>query len=56
MCIRIHVYIYMTYTRKGKLKVLQSHYQRLESCSVDDANWKQEVDSKVNNEELGRHI
>ena len=36
---------------KGKLKVLQSHYQRLGSCSVDDAfdgNWKQEVDSKVN--------
>ena len=31
---------------KGKLKVLQSHYQRLGSCSVDDAfddNWKQEV-------------
>ena len=29
----------------------QSHYQRLGSCSVDDAfddNWKQEVDSKVN--------
>ena len=27
------------------------HYQRLGSCSVDDAfnyNWKQEVDSKVN--------
>ena len=33
---------------KGKLKILQSHYQRLGSCSVDDANWKQEVDSKVN--------
>ena len=36
---------------KGKLKVLQSHYQRLGSCSVDDAfdgNWKQEVDSEVN--------
>ena len=36
---------------KGKLKVLQSHYQCLGSCSVDDAfddNWKQEVDSKVN--------
>ena len=36
---------------KGKLNVLQSHYQRLGSCSVDDAfddNWKQEVDSKVN--------
>ena len=36
---------------KGKLKVLQSHYQHLGSCSVDDAfdgNWKQEVDSKVN--------
>ena len=36
---------------KDKLKVLQSHYQRLGSCSVDDAfddNWKQEVDSKVN--------
>ena len=35
---------------KGKLKVLQSHYQRLGACSVDDAfddNWKQEVDSKV---------
>ena len=33
------------------MKVLQSHYQRLGSCSVDDAfdsNWKQEVDSKVN--------
>ena len=32
------------------MKVLQSHYQRLGSCSVDDAfndNWKQEVDSKV---------
>ena len=28
-----------------------SHYQRLGSCSVDDAfddKWKQEVDSKVN--------
>ena len=23
---------------KGKLKVLQSHYQRLGSCSVDDAS------------------
>ena len=36
---------------KGKLKVLQSHYQRLGSCSVDEAfdgNWKQEVDSEVN--------
>ena len=36
---------------RGKLKVLQSHYQCLGSCSVDDAfddNWKQEVDSKVN--------
>ena len=33
---------------KGKLKVLQSHYQRFGSCSADDANWKQEVDSKVN--------
>ena len=36
---------------KGKLKVLQSHYQHLGSCSVDDAfdgNWKQEVDSEVN--------
>ena len=35
----------------SKLKVLQSHYQRLGSCSVDDAfdgNWKQEVDSEVN--------
>ena len=33
------------------MKVLQSHYQRLGSCSVDDAfddNLKQEVDSKVN--------
>ena len=33
------------------MKVLQSHYQRLGSRSVDDAfddNWKQEVDSKVN--------
>ena len=33
------------------MNVLQSHYQRLRSCSVDDAfddNWKQEVDSKVN--------
>ena len=33
------------------MKVLQSHYQRLGSCSVDDAFdeiWKQEVDSKVN--------
>ena len=32
------------------MKVLQSHYQRLGSCSVDDAfdgNWKQEVDSEV---------
>ena len=38
-------------SKKGKLKVLQSHYQRLRSCSVDDAfddNWKQDVDSKVN--------
>ena len=40
---------------KGKLRVLQSSYQRLGSFSVDDAfddNWKQEVDicihSKVN--------
>ena len=33
------------------MKVLQSHYQCLGSCSVDDAfddNWKQEADSKVN--------
>ena len=30
---------------KGKLKVLQSHYQRLGSCSAFD---EQEVDSKVN--------
>ena len=30
------------------MKVLQSHYQRLGSCSVDDANWKPEMDSKVN--------
>ena len=30
---------------------MKGHYQRLGSCSVDDAfddNWKQEVDSKVN--------
>ena len=30
------------------MKVLQSHYQRLGSCSVDDANWKPEMDSEVN--------
>ena len=29
-----------------KVLVLQSHYQRLGSCSVDEANWKQEVDSE----------
>ena len=33
------------------MEVLQSHYQRLGLCSVDDAfddNWKQDVDSMVN--------
>ena len=33
------------------MKVIQSHYQCLGSCSVDEAfddNWKQEVDSMVN--------
>ena len=30
------------------MKVLQSHYQRLGLCSVDDDNWKQDEDSKVN--------
>ena len=31
------------------MKVLQGHYQRLGSCSVDafDENWKQDVDNKV---------
>ena len=33
---------------KGKLKVLQSHDQRLGSCSVDDAFDDKEVDSMVN--------
>ena len=35
---------------KGKLEVLQSHYQKLSSCSVDAAfndSWKREVDEKV---------
>ena len=35
---------------KGKLQVLQGHYQRLGSSSVDEAFddcWEQEVDSKV---------
>ena len=27
---------------------MKGHYQRLGSCSVDDASWKQEVDSMVN--------
>ena len=35
---------------RGKLEVLQRHYQDLEKISVDsdfDANWKEEVESKV---------
>ena len=35
---------------KGKLEVLQSHYQKLGSCSLDavlDDSWKREVDKKV---------
>ena len=35
---------------KGKLEVLQSHYQKLGSCSLDaafDDSWKREVDEKV---------
>ena len=35
---------------KGKLEVLQKHYQHLGKISVDsdfDANWKEEVESKV---------
>ena len=37
--------------------VLQSHYQRLGSCSVDafDNNWKQEVDSVVLVCDVSRH-
>ena len=36
---------------RGKLEVLQKHYQHLGKISVDcdfDANWKEEVESKVN--------
>ena len=35
---------------RGKLEVLQRHYQHLGKISVDsdcDANWKEEVESKV---------
>ena len=35
---------------RGKLEVLQKHYQHLGKISVDgdfDANWKEEVESKV---------
>ena len=35
---------------KGKLDVLQSHYQKLGSCSLDaafDDSWKREIDEKV---------
>ena len=32
---------------KGKLRIFQSHYQDLGSKSVDDADWKQEVESKI---------
>ena len=41
--------VYVTSTR-GKLEVLQRHYKHLEKISVEsdfDANWKEEVESKV---------
>ena len=32
---------------RGKLEVLQKHYQQLGKISDFDANWKEEVESKV---------